>query len=167
MVVIPLKRLGFGTLIGTLIGVPVALLILMVRLLDSWMKSLASRVRFACVRLGEIAHAVYHTLQVEVLSAHHAIHVEVRSIHHVIQVDVTRHHKLWLRLNGILTLGHLVEGLVILLLAAFIWKLMRVVFILLLVQNRQMTNFGPGRRRGRFSAHKALYFLPDSYYHDR
>jgi hypothetical protein len=167
MVVIRLKRLGFGTVIGTLMGVPVALFVLMVRFLDSWLKLLERQVKAVCVRLVEIAHAVYHTLQVEVLNPHHAIHVEVRSIHHVIQVDVTRHHKLWLRLNGILTLGHLIEGLVILLLAAFIWKLIRVIFILLLVKDRQMTNFGPGRRRGRFSTHKALYFLPDSYYHDR
>jgi hypothetical protein len=167
MLVTNLKRLGFGTVIGTLIGVPVALLVLMVRLLDSWTKSLASRVKPARVRLVEIAHAVYHTLQVELLNAHHAIHVEVRSIHHVIQVDVTRHHEVWLRLSG----TDLLVGLMFLL-AVSIWTSRAIsraisISILLLVKNRQMTAFGPAWRRGRFSAHHARYFLPDSCYPDQ
>jgi hypothetical protein len=166
MVVILLKRLGFGTVIGTLIGVPVALFALMVRLLDSRMKLLERHVKSVWVRLVEIAHTAYHTLQVELLNAHHAIHVEVRSIHHVIQVDVLRHHELWLRLNGTLTFGNLIMGLGMFLLAASIWT-SRVISISLPVKNRQMTGFGPGwRRRGRSSAHNARYFLPDSCYPD-
>jgi hypothetical protein len=166
MVVTLLKRLGFGTVIGTLFGVPVALLVLMVRLLDSWMKSLDSRVNSIGVRLVELAHSAYHTLQVELLNAHHAIHVEVRSIHHVIQVDVLRHHELWLIIKGTMTFGDLIMGLGMFLLAASIW-MSRAISISLPVKNRQMTGFGPGwRRRGRSSAHNARYFLPDSCYPD-
>jgi drug/metabolite transporter (DMT)-like permease len=110
MLVTLLKRLGFGTLIGVfiaLIGVAVVLSVRMLRSMDSYTKLWESRVKSAYVRLVEIAHAAYHTLQVELLNAHHAIHVEVLSVHHVIQVDVTRHRELWLKLSGTLTFGDL------------------------------------------------------------
>jgi hypothetical protein len=163
MVVILLKRLGLGTLIGAfiaLIGVIVVLSVRMARSLDSYTKLWESRVKSAYVRLVEIAHAAYHTLQVELLNAHHAIHVEVLSVHHVMQVDVTRHHEVWLRLSG----TGLLVGLMFLL-AVSIWTSGAIsraisISILLLVKNRQMTAFGPAWRRGRFSAHNARYFLP-------
>ncbi len=120
MVVTLLKRIGLGTLVGAfvaLIGVIVVLSVRMVRSLESWMKSLERRVKSVRVHLVEIAHAVYHTLQVELLNAHPAIHVELLSVHHVMQLDVTRHHELWLRLSG----TDLLVGLMFLL-AVSIWK---------------------------------------------
>jgi hypothetical protein len=129
MVVILLKRLRFAAVIGALFGVPVALSVLMARLLDSPMKLVERHVKSARVRLVEIAHAAYHTLQVELLSPHHAIHVEVRGIHHVMQLDVTRHHELWLRLSG----TDLLVGLMFLL-AVSSWTSARVISIWLFVK---------------------------------
>ena len=149
MLITILKRLGFGTLIGafiSLIGVIVVLSVRMVRSMNSYTKLWNSRVKSAYVRLVEIAHEAYHTLQVELLNTHHAIHVEVLSVHHVMQVDVTRHHQLWLRLNGIMTFGELLICLMLLLLAVSIWT-SRATSILLPVKNRQMTALGPAWRR--------------------
>lgn len=139
MVVILLKRLGFGTIIGvliTLIGVTVVLGVRVARSLDSYTKLWESRVKSAYVRLVEIAHAAYHTLQVELLNARHAIHVEVRSIHHVIEVDVTRHHELWLIIKGTMTFGELLVCLMLLLLVVSTWT-SRAISISLPVKNRR------------------------------
>ncbi len=121
MVVILLKRVRFATVIGALFGVPVALFVLTVRLVDGPMKLAESHVKSARVRLVEIAHAAYRTLQVELLNARHAIHVEVRGIHHVMQLDVTRHHQLWLIIKGTMTFGDLLICLMLLLLVVSIW----------------------------------------------
>ena len=132
MVVTLLKRIGLGTLVGAflaLIGVIVVLSVWMVRLLESWMKSLEHPVKAVRVHLVEIAHAAYHTLQVELLSPHHAIHVELLSVHHVMQLDVARHHELWLRLSG----TDLLVGLMFLL-AVSIWTSARAISILLFVK---------------------------------
>jgi hypothetical protein len=110
MLITILKRLAFGTLIGAfiaLIGVIVVLSVRMVRSMNSYTKWWNSRVKSAYVRLVEIAHTAYHTLQVELLNAHHAIHVEVLGVHHVIQVNVIRDHQRWLSLHGTLTFGDL------------------------------------------------------------
>jgi hypothetical protein len=132
MVGIFLKRIGPGMLIGAfiaLVGVIVVLGVRMVRSLERYMKLLDGRVKTARGRLVEIAHAAYHTLQVELLSPHHAIHVEVRGIHHVMQLDVTRHHELWLRLSG----TDLLVGLMFLL-AVSSWTSARAISILLFVK---------------------------------
>jgi hypothetical protein len=159
MLITILKRLGGGTLIGATIALFVLLMKMYIQLLNSWTKLWE---RHLGVHIIQIAHAAYHTLQVELLNAHHAIHVEVLSVHHVMQVDVTRHHQLWLRLNGILTFGDLIIALGMFLVAASIWTSARATSISLLVKSRQMTNPGPGWHRDRFSAHNARYFLPDS-----